>query len=97
MNRTFRLLDSGLTDPEYQTFFGLDAKRVADFSLTATACAALATIPMVFFHASQSESLRVLGDVLGIVIWLIFVAETLVMIRLHPGWGSECLKGHKLQ
>lgn len=97
MKRKFRLLDSGLTDPEYQTFFGLDAKRVADFSLTATACAALATIPAVFFHASQSESLRVLGDFLGIVIWLIFVAETLVMIRLHPGWGGEWLKGHKLQ
>ena len=97
MKLTFRLLDSGLTDPEHQTLLGLDAKRVADFSLTATACAALATIPAVFFHASQSQSLRVLGDVLGIVIWLIFVAETLVMIRLHSGWGIEWLKSHKLQ
>ena len=47
MKNKFRLLDSGLTDPEYQTFFGVDAKRVADFSLTATACAALATIPAI--------------------------------------------------
>lgn len=97
MNRTFRLLDSELSDPEYPTLFGFDAKTVADFSLTATACAALATIPAVFFHSSQNEDLRIMGDFLGAIIWLIFVVETLVMIRLHQGWGSKWLRSHKLQ
>lgn len=97
MKRTIRFLDSGLLDPEYPTFFGFKAKIAADLLLTLTACAALATIPAVFFHASKNEDLRLLGDVLGATIWLIFLVETLVMIRLHHGWGSEWLRSHKLQ
>ncbi len=97
MNRSFRLLDSGLSDPEYPTLFGFEAKTVADFSLTVTACAALATVPAVFFHASKNEDLRVLGDALGVIIWVIFLVETLIMVRLHQGWGGEWLRSHKLQ
>lgn len=59
-----RLLDSGLTDPEFETFLGLDAIRMADIALTATAVAAIATIPAVFFSASKSAEWQVIGDVL---------------------------------
>lgn len=91
------LLDNELTDPEFETFLGLDAIRMADIALTATAVAAIATIPAVFFHASKSAEWQVIGDVLGFVIWLVFLLETLLMIRLHHGWGSDWLKAHKLQ
>jgi hypothetical protein len=92
-----RLLDSGLLDPEFQTFWGCDAKKVADVALTATAAAAVATIPAVFFHASKSSELRAIGDVLGLLIWFTFLTETLLMVRLHHGWGGEWLRTHKLQ
>lgn len=92
-----RLLDSGLTDPEYRTFLGRDAKWVADVALTATAAAAILTIPAVFLHASKDSALRAFGDVLGAVIWITFLIETLIMIRLHQGWGGEWLRSHKLQ
>jgi hypothetical protein len=92
-----RLLDSGLTNPEYSTFLGRDAKWVADVALTATAAAAILTIPAVFLHASKDSTLRALGDVLGAAIWLIFLVETLIMIRLHQGWGGAWLRSHKLQ
>lgn len=92
-----RLLDSGLTNPEYRTFLGRDAKWVADVALTATAAAAILTIPAVFLHASKDSALRIFGDFLGATIWLVFLAETLIMIRLHQGWGGEWLRSHKLQ
>jgi hypothetical protein len=92
-----RLLDSGLTNPEYSSFLGHDAKWVADVALTATATAAVLTIPAVFLHASTDSVLRAFGDALGIAIWLVFLAETLIMIRLHHGWGREWLRSHKLQ
>ena len=92
-----RLLDSGLTDPEFETVWGFKAKLVADVALTATAAAAIATIPAVFLHASKSSEFRLVGDVLGLLIWVTFVIETLLMIRLHHGWGGEWLRTHKLQ
>jgi hypothetical protein len=92
-----RLLDSGLSDPEYATFMGREAKWVADVALTATAMAAVLTIPAVFLHSSKHSEFRVAGDVLGLVIWLVFLLETLIMIRLHAGWGGDWLRSHKLQ
>jgi len=92
-----RLLDSGLTDPEFETILGFNAKVAADIALTAAAAAAIATIPAVFLHASKSSEFRLMGDVLGLLIWLTFLAETLLMIRLHHGWGGEWLRTHKLQ
>lgn len=92
-----RLLDSELSDPEFETFWGCDAKRVADLALTATAGAAIATIPAVFLHSSKYETLQTVGNVLGFAIWLIFLTETLIMVRLHHGWGGDWLKTHKLQ
>lgn len=91
------LLDSELTDPEFKTFWGYEAKKVADVALSATAVAAIATIPAVFLHTSKYESLHVVGDAMSLVIWLVFLIETLLMIRLHHGWGGEWLKTHKLQ
>jgi len=92
-----RLLDSGLTDPEFETILGFNAKVVADVALTATAAAAIATVPAVFLHSSKSSEFRLMGDVLGLLIWLTFLVETLLMIRLHHGWGGEWLRNHKLQ
>jgi hypothetical protein len=92
-----RLLDSGLTDPEFETIWGFNAKWVADVALTATAAAAVATIPAVFFQSSKSSELRTIGDVLGLLIWITFLTETLLMVRLHHGWGGEWLRNHKLQ
>jgi len=91
------LLDSELSDAEFATFLGIEAKKAADVALTAAAAAAIATIPAVFLHASANSELRAVGDVLGVAIWLTFLAETLLMVRLHKGWGGEWLRTHKLQ
>ncbi|MEY3140687.1 MAG: hypothetical protein RL298_1428 [Pseudomonadota bacterium] len=34
---------------------------------------------------------------MGVAIWLVFLSETLIMIRLHRGWGVDWLRSHKLQ
>ena len=92
-----RLLDSELTDAEYKTFLGKDSKFVADLVLTCTMIAALLTIVSVTLHASSRELFQNIGEALGVGIWLVFVAETLIMVRLHRGWGLGWLKSHKLQ
>ena len=92
-----RLLDSELTDAEYKTFLGKDSKFVADLALTCTMIAALLTIVSVTLHASSRESFQNIGEALGVGIWLVFLAETLIMVRLHRGWGLGWLKSHKLQ
>jgi len=92
-----QLLDSELSDPEYPSFLGLDAKRCADLALTLTAGAALAAIPAVFLHVSAVPELRNVGTILSFMIWSVFFAETMIMIRLHSGWGGKWLRSHKLQ
>jgi len=92
-----RLLDSELNDAEYKTFLGKDSKFVADLALTSTMIAALLTVVSTTLHASSRESLRSIGEGMSVVIWLVFLAETLIMIRLHRGWGIDWLRSHKLQ
>ena len=91
------LLDSELNDAEYKTFLGKDSKFVADFALTCTMIAALLTVVSTTLHASSRESLRSIGGGMSFAIWLVFLAETLIMIRLHRGWGIDWLRSHKLQ
>lgn len=92
-----RLLDSELNDAEYKTFLGKDSKFVADLALTSTMIAALLAVVSTTLHASSRESLRSIGEGMSVVIWLVFLAETLIMIRLHRGWGIDWLRSHKLQ
>ena len=92
-----RLLDSELNDAEYKTFLGKDSKFVADLALTSTMIAALLTVVSTTLHASSRESLRSIGEGMSVAIWLVFLAETLIMIRLHRGWGIDWLRSHKLQ
>lgn len=92
-----RLLDSELLNPEHRTFMGYEAKKVADLALTCTAFAAVATIPAIFLHASEYSAYQSAGDILGSLIWFMFLAETLLMVRLHQGWGWDWLRTHKLQ
>ena len=91
------LLDSELNDAEYKTFLGKDSKFVADLALTSTMIAALLTVVSTTLHASSRESLRSIGEGMSVAIWLVFLAETLIMIRLHRGWGIDWLRSHKLQ
>ena len=65
--------------------------------MTCADAAALATIPAIFFHTSEYSALQSAGNVLEILIWSIFLAETLLMVRLHQGWGWDWLKTHKVQ
>jgi len=58
---------------------------------------AFLVIPAVFLAASKDPSLKNAGVWLGYLIWVVFVAETLVFIRLEKGWGSKWLKKHWLQ
>jgi len=92
-----RLLDSELNDAEYKTFLGRDSKFVADLALTCTMIAALCTVVSTTLHASSRESLQKVGEIIGVAIWLVFLSEKLIMIRLHRGWGVDWLRSHKLQ
>ena len=91
------LLDSELNGAEYKTFLGKDSKFVADLALTSSMIAALLTVVSTTLHASSRELLRSIGEGMSVAIWLVFLAETLIMIRLHRGWGIDWLRSHKLQ
>jgi hypothetical protein len=79
------------------TLFGVPAAQAASIASGAALFAALLVIPAVFMAASKDSSLKNAGIWLGYFVWAVFVAETLVFIRLEKGWGSKWLKKHWLQ
>jgi hypothetical protein len=57
---------------------------------------ALLSIPVVFMQASEDHQLHKWGNVLGITIWLFFVLEVTVLLRIAPdNWAW--IKAHKLE
>jgi hypothetical protein len=79
------------------SLFGIPAKMAASIASGAALFAALLVIPAVFMAASKDTSVKNFGIWIGYVVWAVFVAETLVFIRLEEGWGSKWLKKHWLQ
>ena len=84
-------------DRMISSLFGFPAKRAASIASGAALFAALLVIPAVFMAASKDTSVKNFGIWIGYVVWAVFVAETLVFIRLEEGWGSKWLKKHWLQ
>jgi len=84
-------------DPEIPTLFGLPSAKAGAIAAGAALMSAFLVIPAVFLAASKDPSLKNAGVWLGYLIWAVFVAETLVFIRLEKGWGSKWLKKHWLQ
>lgn len=84
-------------DPEITTLFGVSATKAGSISAGAALLSAFLVVPAVFLAASKDESLRNAGIWLGYLIWAVFLAETLVFIRLEKGWGSKWLRKHWLQ
>lgn len=84
-------------DKEIETLFGVSAVTAASVATGAALSAAFLVIPAVFMAASHDSSLKFVGHWAGYVIWAIFVAETLVYIRLEKGWGGSWLKKHWFQ
>jgi hypothetical protein len=84
-------------DPEITTLFGLSSAKAGSVAAGAALMSAFLVIPAVFLAASKDPSLKSAGVWLGYWIWAVFVAETLVFIRLEKGWGGKWLKKHWLQ
>ena len=84
-------------DPMISSLFGIPAAKAASFASGIALFAALLVIPAVFMAASKDTNMKTVGIWLGYLVWAVFVAETLVFIRLEKGWGSKWLKKHWLQ
>jgi hypothetical protein len=84
-------------DPKIPTLFGLPSAKAGAIAAGAALMSAFLVIPAVFLAASKDPSLKNAGVWLSYLIWAVFVAETLVFIRLEKGWGSKWLKKHWLQ
>ena len=84
-------------DTEIPTLCGLPAKKAGSIAAGAALFSAFMVIPAVFLAASKDQTLKNFGIWLGYAIWLVFVLETLVFIRLEKGWGSQWLKKHWMQ
>jgi len=84
-------------DPEISTFLGMPAKRAGVLAVGAALIGAIFVVPAVFMAASRDESVSAIGIWLGYAIWVVFLAETLVFIRLEKGWGTKWLCKHWLQ
>lgn len=84
-------------DPEINSFLGLPAQKAGTIVVGAALTAALFVVPAVFMAASKNEDVSVFGTWLGYAIWAVFLAETLVFIRLEKGWGTKWLRKHWLQ
>lgn len=84
-------------DPEVTSFLGLPAKKAGVLAVGAALIAALFVVPAVFMAASKNDDVSAIGTWLGYSIWAVFLAETLVFIRLEKGWGTKWLRKHWLQ
>ena len=84
-------------DPEISSLLGLPAKKAGMIAVGAALIAALFVVPAVFMAASKNEDVSAFGTWLGYAIWAVFLAETLVFIRLEKGWGTKWLRKHWLQ
>lgn len=58
--------------------------------------AALLTIPAIFLQSSNSHALHYWGDLISIGIWLFFVMEAMILLRIAPN-NWDWLKTHKLE
>lgn len=58
--------------------------------------AALLSVPFIVFQASSSESLETVGDFGSIAIWLYFVVEITILLRIWDD-NLQFLKGHALE
>lgn len=58
--------------------------------------AALLTIPAIFLQSSNSHALHYWGDLVSIGIWLFFVMEAMILLRIAPN-NWDWLKTHKLE
>ena len=58
-------------------------------SLLATSLvAAFLSIPAIFMQSSNSHALQLWGNALSVAIWLFFVIEATVLLRIAPTIGS---------
>jgi len=58
--------------------------------------AALAAIPMLLCQASDSDALQGVGDIGSFLIWLYFVVELIILLRIWED-NVEFLRGHLLE
>lgn len=58
--------------------------------------AALLTIPAIFLQSSNSHTLHYWGDLISIAIWLFFVVEAMILLRITPN-NWDWLRQHKLE
>ena len=58
--------------------------------------AALLTIPAIFLQSSNSHTLHYWGDLISIAIWLFFVVEAMILLRITPN-NWDWLRKHKLE
>lgn len=84
-------------DSEIKTLFGVPAAKAGSIVSGIALIAAFMVIPTVFMAASKNSSLKNVGIWAGYLIWVTFVIETLIFIRLEKGWGASWLKKHWLQ
>ena len=57
---------------------------------------ALLSVPMIILQATASEHLRTIGEVGSAIIWLFFVVEVVILLRIAPD-NVAWIRGHKIE
>ena len=78
-------------------FLGLSAVEDLEVKLQASSLvAAFLSIPAIFMQSSNNHALHLWGNALSIAIWLFFVVEATVLLRIAPN-NWEWVRSHKLE
>ena len=83
--------------PRGQSFLGWIAVDEIEVKLQAgSLVAAFLCIPAIFMQSSNSHALNLWGNALSIAIWLFFVVEATILLRIVPN-NWEWVRTHKLE